>query len=230
MPRHLREAVSGLTPQQMEARYRPGGWTVRQVVHHLADSHMNAYVRSKLAITENEPTIKPYDPKAWADLADNRDVPVEVSLSLVEALHKRWDGFLRSLEPADFARRLQHPERGPMTLDDLVAPYAWHGRHHVAHITSLRLREGLDLTRRWLPPCAITGLQRRGISVAPVGQPVSPLATRNFFRWRHALARACAIFQSCLAGAREIYEISLMDRGAPPRAATGTTSPGDLIL
>jgi len=142
MPRHLREAVSGLTPQQMEARYRPGGWTVRQVVHHLADSHMNAYVRSKLAITENEPTIKPYDEKAWADLADNRDVPVEVSLSLVEALHKRWDGFLRSLEPADFARRLQHPERGPMTLDDLVALYAWHGRHHVAHITSLRLREG----------------------------------------------------------------------------------------
>src|ERR1700729_1960962 len=94
MPKHLREAVAGLTPQQLEARYRPGGWTVRQVVHHLPDSHMNAYIRSKLLITENEPVIKPYDEKAWADLADNRTVPIEVSLCLVEALHKRWDTFL----------------------------------------------------------------------------------------------------------------------------------------
>ena len=142
LPKHLHEGVAGLSPQPLETRYRPGGWTVRQLVHHVADSHMNAYIRSKLAVTENEPTIKPYDEKSWAELADNREVPIDVSLHLVEALHRRWDAFLRSLQPADFARLLRHPERGPMTLDDVVGLYAWHGRHHVAHITSLRLREG----------------------------------------------------------------------------------------
>jgi uncharacterized damage-inducible protein DinB len=142
LPRHLREAVSGLSAQQLEARYRPGGWTVRQVVHHISDSHVNAYVRTKLAVTEDDPVIKPYDEKAWAELADNREIPIYVSLGLVEALHLRWEAFLRSLPPADFARSVRHPERGTMTLDDLVAHYAWHGRHHVAHITSLRIREG----------------------------------------------------------------------------------------
>jgi uncharacterized damage-inducible protein DinB len=142
LPKHLREVIAGLSPQQMEARYRPGGWTVRQVVHHIPDSHMNAYIRCKLAVTEDEPTIKPYDEKSWAELADIREVPIAVSLSLADALHQRWDAFLRSLQPVDFMRRVHHPERGTMTLDDLVAHYAWHGRHHIAHITSLRVREG----------------------------------------------------------------------------------------
>jgi uncharacterized damage-inducible protein DinB len=141
-PKWLRAAVAGLSPQQLDTPYRPGGWTVRQVAHHVPDSHMNAYIRAKLAVTEDEPTIKPYDEKSWSELADVRDASVEVSLGLLEALHSRWIVFLRSLRPGDFARRLRHPERGTMTLDDLVALYAWHGRHHVAHITSLRAREG----------------------------------------------------------------------------------------
>ena len=103
---------------------------------------MNAYIRFKLALTENEPTIKPYDEALWANLADSRDTPVEVSLALLDALHHRWDVLLRSMQPEDFARRLRHPEHGMMTLDDMVGMYAWHGRHHVAHITSLREREG----------------------------------------------------------------------------------------
>jgi hypothetical protein len=115
---------------------------VRQVVHHVPDSHLNSYVRFKLALTENEPTIKPYEEALWAELADSRETPVEVSLALLEALHHRWDVLLRSLRPEDFARRLRHPERGTMTLDDVAGYYAWHSRHHVAHITSLRQREG----------------------------------------------------------------------------------------
>jgi uncharacterized damage-inducible protein DinB len=141
-PKRLRDAVAGLSRQQFDTPYRPGGWTVRQVVHHVPDSHLNSYVRFKLALTENEPTIKPYEEALWAELADSRETPVEVSLALLEALHHRWDVLLRSLRPDDFARRLRHPERGAMTLDDMVGLYAWHGRHHVAHITSLREREG----------------------------------------------------------------------------------------
>jgi uncharacterized damage-inducible protein DinB len=141
-PEGLRNAVAGLSHEQFDTQYRPGGWTVRQVVHHLPDSHLNSYVRMKLALTENEPTIKPYDEALWAKLRDSSDTPVEVSLTLLEALHHRWDVLMRSLQPEDFARRLRHPERGPMTLDDLVGLYAWHGRHHVAHITALRAREG----------------------------------------------------------------------------------------
>ena len=141
-PAHLRDAVRGLTPAQFDTPYRPGGWTVRQVVHHLPDSHMNAYVRVKLALTEDEPTIKPYDEAKWAELGDNRTTPVETSLALFESLHERWVELLRSLAPTDFSRRLRHPEHGTLSIEDLVGMYAWHGRHHVAHITSLRERNG----------------------------------------------------------------------------------------
>jgi uncharacterized damage-inducible protein DinB len=141
-PKSLRDAIAGLSQSQFDTPYRPGGWTVRQLVHHVPDSHMNSYIRFKLALTENEPTIKPYDEASWANLADSRQTPVEVSLTMLEALHQRWDVLLRSMRPEDFARRLRHPERGTMTLDDMVNLYAWHGRHHVAHITALREREG----------------------------------------------------------------------------------------
>lgn len=142
LPKTVRDVVSGLSPQQMDTQYRPGGWTVRQVVHHLPDSHMNAYIRFKLALTEDEPTIKPYDEALWANLADSRETPVEVSLAMLDALHQRWVILLRSMRPEDFSRRLRHPERGIETLDGKLGEYAWHGRHHVAHITSLREREG----------------------------------------------------------------------------------------
>jgi hypothetical protein len=141
-PARMREAVAGLTESQLDTPYRDGGWTVRQVVHHVPDSHMNAYTRVKLALTEKEPTIRPYDEAAWATLNDVRDTPIAVSLTLLEALHDRWVRILRALTPDDFARTLFHPEHGVMTLDTLVAMYAWHSRHHVAHITSLRERSG----------------------------------------------------------------------------------------
>lgn len=137
-PAALREAVNGLDDAQLDTPYREGGWTVRQVVHHLPDSHMNSYIRLKLALTEREPAIRPYDEDAWSKLPDSRITPVETSLTLLESLHERWVLLLRSLEEADFARRLHHPENGPMTIDALVSLYAWHGRHHVAHVTSVR--------------------------------------------------------------------------------------------
>ena len=141
-PAQLRAAVAGLSPEQLDTPYRPGGWTVRQVVHHVPDSHLNSYIRSKLALTEEEPTIKPYDEKRWAELEDTRTTPVEVSLMLLESLHRRWVLLLESLTAADFARKFRHPELGVVTLERNVALYAWHGRHHVAHITSLRQRMG----------------------------------------------------------------------------------------
>lgn len=142
-PGALRSAVAGLARDQLETPYRPGGWTVKQVVHHVPDSHLNAYVRFKLALTEDEPTIKPYNEAAWAELADSRRVPVEVSLELLDALHLRWVTILRSMDAADFRRGLVHPEQKKvLTLEQMLALYAWHGRHHVAHITSLRQREG----------------------------------------------------------------------------------------
>jgi hypothetical protein len=141
-PKRMRTALAGLSGGQLDTPYRPGGWTVRQVAHHVPDSHMNAYVRLKLALTENEPTIRPYDEGLWAELPDSRETPVEVSLALLEFLHLRWTTLLRALQPADFARRLRHPSIGVMTVDHLVHHYAWHGRHHVAHVTSLREREG----------------------------------------------------------------------------------------
>ncbi|MEA2239058.1 MAG: hypothetical protein QOC81_3782 [Thermoanaerobaculia bacterium] len=141
-PARMREAVAGLSDAQLDTPYRDGGWTARQVVHHVPDSHMNAYTRVKLALTENEPTIRPYDEAAWAKLNDVRDTPIAVSLTLLEALHDRWVRILRALTEADFSKTLLHPEHGVMTLDSLIAMYAWHGRHHVAHITSLRQRSG----------------------------------------------------------------------------------------
>jgi uncharacterized damage-inducible protein DinB len=141
-PARMREAVAGLNDAQFETPYRDGGWTVRQVVHHVPDSHMNAYTRVKLALTEHEPTIKPYDEAAWAKLNDVRETPIETSLVLLETLHQRWDTILRSMSDVDFARTLIHPDHGVITLDWLIAMYAWHGRHHVAHITSLRMRNG----------------------------------------------------------------------------------------
>jgi len=141
-PAALRAAVRGLTDAQLNTPYRDGGWTVRQVVHHVPESHMNAFVRFKLALTEDNPTIKPYNEAAWAKLDDIQRVPIDTSLALLDALHGRWVTLLELLSPEDFARRLHHPVNGPMTLDTLLQMYAWHGRHHVAHVTTLRDREG----------------------------------------------------------------------------------------
>lgn len=144
-PDRLRSAVAGLSDGQLDTPYRPGGWTVRQVVHHLPDSHLNAYTRMKLALTEDEPTIKPYDEARWAELPDARSAPVEPSLALLVFLHQRWVLLLRGLTPADFQRHFRHPEHGrTFGLDEALALYAWHGRHHVAHITSLRGRMHWD--------------------------------------------------------------------------------------
>ena len=137
-PAKLRAAVKDLSEGQLDTPYRPGGWTVRQVVHHVPDSHMNSYVRFKLALTEDEPTIKPYAEDKWAELADTKATPVEVSLALLDSLHDRWVRLLRSLTPDDWKKTFRHPELGTMTLEKTLALYAWHGRHHVAHITELR--------------------------------------------------------------------------------------------
>jgi hypothetical protein len=141
-PALLSAAVASLTGGQLDTPYRPGGWTVRQLVHHIADSHMNAFTRFKLALTETEPTIKTYEESLWAELADTRTPPIEPSLAIVENLHKRWVILLRSLKAAEWPRTFRHPEWGVATVDFLLAQYAWHGRHHVAHITSLRERSG----------------------------------------------------------------------------------------
>lgn len=141
-PRKMRDAVAGLSAQQLETPYREGGWTLRQVVHHVPDSHLNSYMRFKLALTEETPTIRPYDEAAWAELADSRETPIETSLTLLESLHDRWVRLLRSMSDADFRRELRHPEIGTMTLDAVLGLYAWHGQHHVAHITATRTRNG----------------------------------------------------------------------------------------
>ena len=139
-PAHLRRAVEGLNDEQLDTPYRPGGWTVRQVIHHLPDSHMNGFTRIKMALTEDTPTIKPYDEAGFARLADARETPNEVSLALLDALHARWVVLLGSLSDADYARDFNHPEIGLVPLDKQLALYAWHGRHHVAHITHVRER------------------------------------------------------------------------------------------
>ena len=141
-PARMREAIAGLDDTQLDTPYRDGGWTVRQVIHHVPDSHMNAFIRLKLALTEEQPTIKPYDEAAWATLPDAHDTPVEVSMTILESVHARWTGLLRALSEEQFRRTLLHPDHGVMTIDWLVSMYAWHGRHHVGHITSLRERLG----------------------------------------------------------------------------------------
>jgi len=142
-PADLRRVVTPLNQDQLDTPYRPGGWTVRQVVHHVGDSHLNSMVRFKLALTEDNPTIRPYNEAAWADLADYRATPIPLALEFLEALHTRWLLLLRTLGPSDWKRTLDHPEWDrPLPLDTVAALYSWHGKHHLAHITSLLDREG----------------------------------------------------------------------------------------
>ena len=141
-PARIRAAVSGLTPQQLDTPYRDGGWTVRQVVHHVPESHMNSYIRFKLALTEDEPTIKPYMEDLWAKLPDATTAPIDLSLTLLDSLHQRWMLVLRAMKPEDWNRTFRHPELGVMNLEKTLALYSWHGRHHTAHITSLRDKMG----------------------------------------------------------------------------------------
>jgi hypothetical protein len=141
-PARMRGAIAGLSDSQLDTPYRPEGWTVRQLAHHVPDSHINSYMRFRLALTEEEPVIKPYEEKRWAELPDARSMPVEPSLALLESLHARWVPLLRSLSDADWKRTFRHPELGLVSLEKNAALYAWHGRHHVAHITALRERMG----------------------------------------------------------------------------------------
>ena len=142
LPEQLRAAVGGLDDGQLDTPYRPGGWTVRQLVHHVADSHLNAYVRCRWALTEEAPAIKTYDEKLWAELPDARRAPVELSLALLAALHGRWVELLRALDDAALDRPFVHPAMGPVPLRAVVALYAWHSCHHLAHVTRLRERRG----------------------------------------------------------------------------------------
>lgn len=168
-PARLRAAVEDLSTEQLDTPYRPGGWTVRQVVHHLADSHLNSYTRFRLALTEEQPVVKPYDEKAWAELVDARTENVDVSLRLLEALHARWVVLLRSLTPADLSLCFRHPERGVSTLAQNLGLYAWHGRHHTAQITALRERMG------WPPGCdaasTILAMERAALARWAKGDP-----------------------------------------------------------
>ena len=141
-PARMRASIAGLSDSQLDTPYRPGGWTVRQLAHHVPDSHINSYTRFRLALTEDNPVIKPYEEARWAELSDARTMPVEPSLRLLESLHARWVSLLRSLSHTDWKRTFRHPELGPVRLEQNAALYAWHGRHHVAHITSLRERMG----------------------------------------------------------------------------------------
>jgi len=141
-PVRLKAAVAGLSEAQLDTPYRDGGWTVRQVVHHVPDSHMNSYVRFKLALTEPEPTIRTYMENLWAELPEAKSAPIELSLGLLESLHERWMLMLRAFAPADWKRTFRHPEIGLVSLEKNLALYAWHGRHHVAHITELRKKMG----------------------------------------------------------------------------------------
>ncbi len=141
LPAQMRAAVAALSNAQLDTPYRPGGWTVRQVVHHVADSHANGYVRQKLALTEQNPVIKPYDEERWAELPDVT-LPLDVSLRMLDSIHERWAALLRALPAERFSAQYQHPQSGQQTLDSSLSNYSWHGKHHVAHITSLRQREG----------------------------------------------------------------------------------------
>ena len=141
-PARLRAAVRGLSEQQLNTPYREGGWTVRQLAHHVPDSHMNAYIRFKLALTEDEPTIRPYMEDRWAELPESKQAPIDVSLALLDSLHERWALVLRNISDAGWKRTFRHPEMGLLSLEKTLALYSWHGRHHVAHVTSLRERMG----------------------------------------------------------------------------------------
>lgn len=141
LPSALQKAVDGLNDRQLDTPYRPGGWTVRQVVHHLADSHVNSYTRFKLALTEDNPLIRAYDEKGWAELPEARTGPLSITLPLIAALHHRWALVLRTMTDSDFKRPLQHPESGDWTVEELLSQYSWHCLHHVAHIAELRRRE-----------------------------------------------------------------------------------------
>lgn len=139
-PSHLADEVTGLSDAQLDTPYRPGGWTVRQVVHHVPDSHLNAYIRCKLVVSEDRPNVKTYEEALWAEMLDARTMPIHVSLTLLTALHERWVLWLRSLDEAVFARKAIHPDWGEMRVDDFLMLYAWHGRHHVGHIRQLKER------------------------------------------------------------------------------------------
>ncbi|HKX33044.1 MAG TPA: putative metal-dependent hydrolase [Blastocatellia bacterium] len=141
-PANLRAALAELSNDQLDTYYREGGWTLRQVVHHLADAHINGFVRFKLALTENNPLVKTFEEALWAETIDGREAPVELSLKLLEALHERWVILLNSLRESDFTHRFSHPQRGAMTIDQAIQLYAWHGVHHIAHVTGLRKRKG----------------------------------------------------------------------------------------
>lgn len=140
LPDKMRTALAGLSPQQLETPYREGGWSLRQVAHHVPDSHLNAYVRTKLALTENVPTIKPYDEAAWARMKDSEITPIDVSLALLESVHARWVAVLQAMKEDDFRRKWNHPESGIHDMDWLLGLYSWHGNHHLAHITTTRER------------------------------------------------------------------------------------------
>ncbi|HZM11718.1 MAG TPA: putative metal-dependent hydrolase [Candidatus Limnocylindrales bacterium] len=142
LPENFSHAVTDLTSKQLDTPYRPEGWTVRQLIHHVPDSHANAYIRFKLALTEYEPAIKPYKEDMWAKLPDTANTPIDVSLQLLDALHVRWATLLRAMDSSDFARTLRHPELGVLNLNRMLALYAWHSAHHTAHITKLRERMG----------------------------------------------------------------------------------------
>jgi uncharacterized damage-inducible protein DinB len=146
LPAHLRRVVTGLSDDQLETPYRPDGWTVRQVAHHLADSHMNSYIRFKLALSKDTPAIVAYDESAWAEMEDGKRAPIHLSLTLLEALHARWVLLLESMTEGDFSRAFKHPEYGAMRLDWALGLYAWHSRHHVAQIEALRSRQGWDIS------------------------------------------------------------------------------------
>ena len=141
LPLHLENAILNLDDMQLETPYREGGWTIKQVVHHVADSHMNAYIRFKLGLTEDKPVIKPYDESAWAEMIDTKKIPINVSLTLLHALHVRWLEILKNMSGSDLEKTVIHPEhKKEMTIWELLGMYAWHGKHHVAHITGLRAR------------------------------------------------------------------------------------------
>lgn len=140
LPQKLSDAVKGLSLSQLQTPYRPEGWTIQQVVHHIADSHMNSYIRFKLALTEDKPMIKPYDEKLWADLPDSKVVDINVSLDLIKSLHKRWTDLLKQLSKEQLNKEFLHPESGLKKLNETICHYAWHGNHHLAHITSLKER------------------------------------------------------------------------------------------